>query len=164
MRKPIAAVAVLALSLFGCASMKSDSGMGRATVNITDPDVQIRQISSIPSAASHVEGAIPIQYELRVRNNAAQVITLKEVTLQSMGYGGYDLVPTSRPFTLTIEPAAIQAVQFWVPANVQQASLVGANGPVTLRVTAHFDSPLGQFQRVSVQQVNAFADINGNNR
>lgn len=161
MRNAIAAVAVLALSLAGCASMKSDSGLGAAKVAIPDPDVQIVQVSSVPSAASHVEGGIPIEYELRVRNNASQAITLKQVTLQSMGYGAYDLSPTSRPFTLVVQPAATEGVRFWVPANVQNASLVGANGPVTLRVTTHFDSPVGQFQRVSVQQVNPHADITG---
>jgi hypothetical protein len=157
------AVALLALSVGGCASMQSDSGKGRATVAVADPDVEIRQISSVPTAAQHVEGGIPVQYELRVRNNAAHAITLKQITIQSMGYGGYDIGPVSRPFSLTVQPASIDAVQFWAPANVENASLVGANGPVTLRVTTKFDSPVGQFQRISVQQVNANADISGQN-
>ena len=163
MRNWIAAVAVLALSLGACASMQSDSGKGRAAVAVADPDVQIRQISSLPIVAQHVEGGIPVQYELRIRNNAAHDITLKQITIQSMGYGGYDVGPVSRPFSMTVQPAAIEAVQFWVPANIENASLVGANGPVTLRLTTSFDSPVGQFQRVSVQQVNATADINGQN-
>ena len=51
-----------------------------------------------------------------------------------------------------------------MPANIQTTSLVGANGPVTLRVTAFFDSPEGQFKQVVVQQVNATTGVDGSNK
>jgi len=134
--------------------MQSDSGKGRANVEVPLPGLEIRQISGVPSAARHVEGGLPVQYAFLVQNRASQPITLKRVNLVSMGYGAYD-VSASMPFKTIVQPGQTETVQFWAPANVSNTSLVGANGPVTLRVTAQFDSPLGQFQEVVVQQVNA---------
>ncbi|MGZ5493630.1 MAG: hypothetical protein ACXW3E_09185 [Thermoanaerobaculia bacterium] len=162
MRK--SAVAVIVLLLAACSSMKSDSGLGATKVNIAKPEMQIRQLSTVAVAARYVEGGLPIQYALKVLNHAGEPITLKQVTVSSMGYGAYDVPQTSRPFSAVIQPEQTQVVDFWVPANVENVSLVGANGPVTLRVVAYFDSPVGQFQEIVVQQVNANTGIDGSNR
>ena len=162
MRVSAAALAVLLVS--GCASMQSDSGKGATQVNITKPELLIQQLSTVPVAARHIEGGLPIQYALRILNHAGEPITLKQVNVVSMGYGAYDVPSTSRPFHATVQPEQTSAVDFWVPANISSASLVGANGPVTLRVTAFFDSPDGQFQQIVVQQVNAGTGVDGNNQ
>ncbi|HSP17592.1 MAG TPA: hypothetical protein VLV78_22800 [Thermoanaerobaculia bacterium] len=161
MRSSLFAVALVLLS--GCSSMQSDSGMGSAKVDIAEPQLLIRQISTVPAAAQHIEGGIPVQYSLAVQNRAAQPITLKQVGVVSMGYGAYNVSGT-RPFKTVIQPGQTEVVQFWVPANIDNASLVGANGPVTLRVTTRFDSPLGQFQNIVVQQVNATTGVEGSNQ
>jgi hypothetical protein len=153
----------LFLLLAGCASMQSDSGKGATKVDIAKPELQIRQLSSVPVAARHVEGSLPIQYALAVLNHAGEPITLKSVNVVSMGMGAYDVPSTSRPFKTLIQPEQTSSVDFWIPANVSN-TLVGANGPVTLRVTAFFDSPVGQFQQVVVQQVNANTGIDGSNQ
>jgi hypothetical protein len=158
-------LAVLALFvLWSCASMKSDSGKGAANVNIPKPDMQIQQLSTVPPAARHIEGSIPIQYALAVQNHAGGPITLKQVSVVSMGYGAYDVPSTSRPFQALIQADQTQIVDFWVPANITTTSLVGANGPVTLRITATFDSPEGQFQHMVVQQVNSTTGVDGSNQ
>ncbi len=162
MKKSAVVLSVLILS--ACASMQSDSGKGAARVNIPLPDLQIQQLSTVPVAARHIEGALPVQYALAIRNHAGEPITLKQVSLVSMGYGAYDVPSTSRPFKALIQPDQTQVVDFWVPANIQSTSLVGANGPVTLRITAYFDSPDGQFQQVVVQQVNASTGVDGANQ
>jgi len=162
MKKSTLAVALVVLS--SCASMKSDSGKGSAGVKIPLPDMQIQQLSTVPGAARHIEGGLPIQFALAVQNHAGGPITLKQVNVVSMGYGAYDVPSTSRPFKALIQSDQTQIVDFWVPANIQTASLVGANGPVTLRVTAFFDSPEGQFQQVVVQQVNATTGVDGSNQ
>lgn len=161
-KSTLAVIAVLVLS--SCASMKSDSGKGSTTVNIPRPDLQIQQLSTVPAAARHIEGGLPIQYALAVQNHAGGPITLKQVNVVSMGYGAYDVPSTSRPFKALILSDQTKIVDFWVPANIQNTSLVGANGPVTLRVTAYFDSPDGQFQQVIVQQVNATTGVDGSNQ
>ena len=154
MRKSLAVLAVVLL-FTACASMKSDSGLGNAKVSITKPDIRIMQLSSVPAAARHVEGNLPIHYRMRVSNRSAEPITIKQVSVQSMGYGAYNVDLTSRPFKTRVEPDQFQEVEFWVPARIDDASIVGANGPVTLRATVQFDSPVGQFQQIVVQQVNS---------
>ena len=163
MRKSAVAVIVLLLAT-ACSSMKSDSGLGATKVDIAKPEMLIEQLSTVPVAARHVEGALPIQYALKVLNHASDPITLKQVTVMSMGYGAYDVPQTSRPFSVVVQPEQTRVVDFWVPANVQNVSLVGANGPVTLRVIAYFDSPVGQFQQIVVQQVNAKTGMDGGNQ
>ena len=81
-----------------------------------------------------------------------------------MGYGAYDVPSTSRPFKAVIQSDQTQVVDFWVPANIKNTSLIGANGPVTLRITASFDSPDGQFQQTVVQQVNSSTGVDGANQ
>jgi hypothetical protein len=162
MRKSAVAVVILLLAA-ACSSMKSDSGLGAAKVNVVKPEIQIQQLSNVPVAAQHIEGGLPIQYALKVLNHASNPITLKQVTVVSMGYGAYDVPQTSRPFSAVVQPEQIQVVDFWVPANIGNVSLVGANGPVTLRVVASFDSPVGQFQQIVIQQVNANTGIDGSN-
>lgn len=161
-KSTLALVALFGLS--SCASMQSDSGKGAASVNIPKPDMQIQQLSSVPVAAAHIEGGLPVQYALAVQNHASGPITLKQVNVTSMGYGAYDVPSTSRPFKAVIQPDQTQIVDFWVPANISNTSLVGANGPVTLRVTATFDSPDGQFQHIVVQQVNPTTGVDGANQ
>jgi hypothetical protein len=163
MRKSAVAVAAL-LIVSGCSTMQSDSGKGRAKVAVPEPALQIQQLSTVPSAAQHIEGVLPVQYALQVVNNAAEPITLKQVSVVSMGYGAYNVPQTSQAFKSVIEPQQSQVVDFWVGANIKTTSLVGANGPVTLRVTAIFDSPDGQFQKIVVQQVNANTGLDGSNQ
>lgn len=143
MRK--AALAALLLTLTACAS-------SRATVQLTKPEMRIVQTSAIPAAARHVSGNIPVSYALRVANRSDETITLKRVTLQSVGAGAYS-VSTSLPFDVTIAPAQYQIVEFSAGA-VASTSVVGVNGPVSLRVIAHFNSPVGEFDEIVVQQVN----------
>ena len=143
MRK--AALAAFLLTLTACAS-------SRATVQITKPEMRIVQTSAIPAAARHVSGNIPVSYALRVANRSDETITLKRVTLQSVGAGAYS-VSTSLPFDVPIAPAQFQIVEFSAGA-VASTSVVGVNGPVSLRVIAHFNSPVGEFDEIVVQQVN----------
>jgi hypothetical protein len=137
--------ALAALLLTACAST-------RATVQITKPEMRIVQTSAIPAAARHVAGNIPVSYALRVANRSDETITLKRVTLQSVGAGAYS-VSTSLPFDVTIAPSQYQIVEFSAGA-VASTSVVGVNGPVSLRVIAHFNSSVGEFDEIVVQQVN----------
>ena len=154
---------ILAVALFtlACASMNSDSGLGRATVSLAKPDILIEQVSSVPAVARHVEGGIPVRYQLRVENKSKEPITMKSVTVNSMGYGAYRVETTSRPFQTVVAPDNFQVVEFWVPAFIDNASIMGANGPVTLRLAVQFDSPVGQFQEVVTRQVNAMPGREG---
>lgn len=119
------------------------------------------QTSNIPAAARHTDGPLTVHYAMRVENNALATIKLKQVTVQSISEGAYYVAPTSKPFDLPIESKQRQEVEFWVTGR-PSGSVVGANGPVTLRVTCVFESATGEkFQHIVMQRVNERASITG---
>jgi len=137
-----------ALFLAACASSSS-----RAPV--PEPEIQLEQLSTVAPAAVHNSGAITLQYRVTIHNVADTTLTLRHVDLNSIGSGAYDLAPTSRAFTLQIPPGHTESVQFWTSGSIGDPTILGANGPVTIRVVAGFDSPAGSFQSVVTQQVHA---------
>ncbi len=158
MRKAIAAAVVLVIAA-GCSS-SSGSGTSTSAAKIANPEIVLVQTSGVPIAARHSDGPLSVHYAMRVENRADELIKLLRVTVQSVGDGAYYVSPTSRPFEVSIDAKQREEVQFW--ASVRPAgTLVGANGPVTLRVTCQFDSPAGKFQHTVVQVVNERAGITG---
>jgi len=153
MHKHILVALVLMAALAGCASSRSDSGLGNAKVNIIEPELTFTQTSIVPQVARDITGNVPVHYQVRVANRSGEPITLTRIEVQSIGAGAYDLAPQSRPFKQLIAPDHFEIVEFWAPATIEDATVYVANGPVTLRAIAHFDSPVGQFQQVVVQQV-----------
>lgn len=151
MRKTLAASVVLVV-LAACSS-----GAGNT---YPKPVIQLVQTSSMPTAARHTDGALTIHYAMRVENRAAETLTLRQVTVQSVSEGAYYVAPTSKPYDVAVSPGAKEDVELWVSAQ-PAGSIVGANGPVTLRVTCLFDSPAGTFQQIVMQRVNERTAING---
>jgi len=145
MRKAVA----LALLFAACAS--------NSKAPVTRPEVRIAQISGVPVAARHVTGPIPVQYAVRVTNRASEPITLKRIDVSSMADGAYTVRASSTPFNVTIAPEKHGEVDFWANAIVEQATISGANGPVTLRLVLFFDTPVGPFEEIVVRQVNESA-------
>jgi hypothetical protein len=155
MRNAIAAV-VLFVVAAGCASGGGDT----SSTPSTRPEILLVQTSELPPAARFTDGALTVHYALRVENRAGAPITLRQVTLQSISEGAYNVSPTSKPFDVTIGPAQREEIEMWVTASPGR-SLVGANGPVTMRVTCNFDSANGKFQEIAVRRVNERTGING---
>lgn len=142
------AALLFSIPFLGCAT-------NNAKVDLLEPDFRIVQTSATAQAARHITGGIAVEYYAEILNRSAETITLKRIQVESMGYGGYDLEPSSRPFDIPIPANQLAAVRFWVPAHISQTTIVGANGPVTLRAKVEFDSADGMFQKIYVQQVNA---------
>lgn len=143
----------LAVTFAGCASQgAADSGNERASI-------QIIQTSGVPSAARHVEGVLQVEFALRLTNRTAEQVKLKRITLQSQSQGAYH-ISHSMPYDVTIPAGAAEDVTFRGPAQTGQ-SLVGVNGPVTLRVTAEFEGSAGKFREIATRVVNADASITG---
>lgn len=159
MRKAIAASVVL-LVVAGCSSGAGNSNSANAAEQTDKTEIRLTQLNEIPIAARYTDGMLSIHYALRVENITAEAITLNRVTVQSVSIGGYSVSPTSKPFNVAIEPKQKQEVEFWVPALAGN-SVVGANGPVTLRITCVFDSPKGKFQQIAMQRVNEYTSITG---
>lgn len=153
MRK-LLAVSLLLLTA-ACASQRTN-----ATRHLADPGIQIVQMNGVPPAARFVQGGLNVQYAVRVTNHADEAIKLRRVTVQSMSEGAYHVGPHSVAYDLTVAPQQAQDVQFWAPAQTG-SSLVGANGPVTLRVTCEFQSQYGAFQQIVTRVVNDRTSITG---
>jgi hypothetical protein len=155
MRKAIAAIAVLVL--VGCASSSDTTD----STSPTKPGILLVQTSNVPAVARHTDGPLTVHYAMRVENHALETIKLRQVTVQSVSEGAYYVTPTSKPYDLPIESKQKQEVEFWVTAR-PAGSVVGANGPVTLRVTCVFESATGErFQHIVMQRVNERASITG---
>ncbi|MFL6244637.1 MAG: hypothetical protein ACJ74H_01330 [Thermoanaerobaculia bacterium] len=153
MRKTIAALAVLVV--IGCSSTSNSAS------NATSPEILLVQTSNVPAAARYTDSPLQIHYAMRVENRALEPITLKQVTVQSVSEGAYFVAPTSKPYDLQINAKERQEVEFWVSATPGR-SVVGANGPVTLRVTCRFQNATGAtFQEIVMQRVNERASISG---
>ena len=152
MRK-LVAVPVLLLFLTACASSSN------ATAKLLKPEIRIQQISGVPAAAQHVEGGLSVQFALRVANRSEEPITLQRVSIQSLSEGAYH-VNSAVPFDVRVHPGQFEIVEFWAPARTG-LSLVGANGPDTLRVTTQFDSAVGKFQQIVTQVVNDRTSVTG---
>jgi hypothetical protein len=159
MRKAIAASVIFFVAA-ACSSGSGTTSNGAARAKIANPEILVVQTSNVPIAARHSDGALSIHYAMRVQNRAAETIKLRQVTVQSISEGAYSVAPTSKPFDLAIEPEQRQEVEFWVSAR-PSGTLIGANGPVTLRITCQFDSSAGKFQHIVTQLVNERAAITG---
>lgn len=148
-------VVALAVAFLGaCASSRAHSSRPHAQIAIV-------QTSNVPAVARHVTGGLAIHYAARVGNPFSEKITLTRISVQSITQGAYTVGPHSVPFNVVIAPDTAQDVQFWAPAQAGN-SIVGVNGPVTLRVVAEFDSePYGRFQEIVTRVVNQSASITG---
>ncbi len=147
MRKLLGAALLLAAA---CTS-------SRATAPVTSPEIRIAQTTGVPAAARHIAGPITVRYGVRIANRATEPITLKQISVQSVSSGAYDVRPQSKPFNEVIAPNTSKTVEMWVNGNIADPTILGANGPVSLRLLVHFDSPKGEFDEVVVQPVNALA-------
>ena len=150
---------LIAASFFVLAAAACTSA-GSKAYGVSKPDIRITQVSGVPVAARHVEGGITVQYALRVGNNAKTPITLRRVTLQTVTDGAYYVNSNSTPFDTAIPAGESREVKFWVPATAG-VSIVGANGPVTLRLQCEFASEGGQFQEIVIRNVNTGTSIVG---
>jgi hypothetical protein len=158
---------MLALSLVllgACASSSGNTATASAKQkkDAMRPQIQIVQTSGLAIAARYMNGAFSVRYAVRVMNPSQELITLRRVTVQSVTEGAYQVGPFSMPFDVAVAATQHQDVQFWVPAETGYYSVVGANGPVTLRVVCEFDSKKdGRFQHVVMRVVNSRASVTG---
>jgi hypothetical protein len=119
-----------------------------------DPEMTIYQLSNVASVARNDQGPLSVQFALEVRNRGKEPLHLARVTVQSIGYGAYELPSHSQGFDDLIPAGQSSTVKFWA-SGYTNPSVVGANGPVTLRVSAEFGPDGNHYQRTVVQTVNA---------
>lgn len=146
---------VLLVVIAGCASSSSSSS---AKSPVTPPTVDIVQIYG-PADLNYSRGisTIDAQYGLAITNTASDPITLKHVTLESVGGGTIRMRREDRAFNNEIPPG--QTGQAVVTARVFfQSDNSGSptREPITLRATLSFDSPKGTFNRIVQKMIGQF--------
>jgi hypothetical protein len=151
--KQLAVLPFLLLFAAACGSYSDN-----ATAKLIKPDLAIEQLGQTTYSGrdhnmSPNVGAAPVNLRLLVRNNSNENIHLKRIEIVSVGRGAYTVDNQAKPYKVDIAPEQTEAVEIWVPTVVQN-SVSGAQGPVTLRVTAYFDSPVGQFREIYIRTVN----------
>ena len=123
-------------------------------VGIATPEIQIQQLNNLPNFYNQMTGPVSVNFRVAIHNIAPEAITLYQLRLESLGAGGgFSLQPTERPFNKIIQPDGISTVEMWAPANADD-TVLGPNGPVTLRTIAFFHSRLGSSQKIYVTQLN----------
>lgn len=99
-------------------------------------------------------GGVSVQYRVTIHNTRSETIKVRRVDMQSVGMGAYTLPSFSRAFDDTLGPNETKSVDVWGAANIDDVTIVGANGPVTIRTIVRFEDATGRsFQSVVVQQV-----------
>jgi len=146
---PFLAVAARA----GCSSIDN------AQVDCIPHEIALRQLGGPGLAGSQVTGGVSVNFRVSVYNPSGETITLKRLDFATIGQGAYNVAGASRPFGKTLVPDQRIELDTWLPAD-SEGSIIGNNGPVTMRVTAFFDSEVGQFRKVYTINVNT--DLNPN--
>jgi len=149
MRTRLRLVSLTVLLLAACTS-SIDS---KPPVGIIPPELEIRQLGGSGVAASQVSGPTPVNFRIQVFNPSSEDIELQRVEFQTVGYGAYTISNTSRPFDKPLPSNKTIEVDTWIGAFAND-TIIGVNGPATLRVTAYFKSPFGVFKQVYTKEVN----------
>lgn len=152
--KRFAALAIASF-IFACTSSTNPAG---TPDGLAKPDLAIEQINrttySGRSATGRSDmGGAPVNFRIVIRNNSAEPIKLRQIEVSSITQGAYTVQSTQRPYQVDIAPKEINAVEMWAPAYVEN-TIGGGQGPVTLRVIAHFESEFGKFREVYIRTVN----------
>lgn len=145
---------LIALALIGCASAAPVADKAP----LSEPDVRITQTSRVPEVAAHQSGPISVRYRVDLGNRSKENIKVKRIDLQSLGEGAYSLPALTRPFAVELKPGESKFVELWGPAYIIDPTILGANGPVTIRLTVYYNTPAGPTQSVTIRQVHPLGD------
>lgn len=122
------------------------------------PVVDVVQIYG-PSDINYSRGisSVDAQYGLEITNPSTDPITLKHVTLESVGGGSIRMRREDRAFNNEIPPgqtgqAVVNARVFFQSDNSGSPT----REPITLRATLSFDSPKGPFNRIVQKMIGQF--------
>lgn len=112
---------------------------------LAGPEVTIEQQSRVDSLQITVDTGLPVEYALNVTNPFDHPIKLTSVEIETVGQSGaYSMKRVRHAFDAEVAPHATQTfpLRAWVQ-KLQQTDVGEANGPVTVRGIARFDSPNG---------------------
>lgn len=145
-------LARLSLTLFCAAAFSCAS---KPKIDIVKPDMALVQVAGAGDVGFR-SGTIDMQFALQVQNRSDVPITLRTVTLSSLGTGGaYRIISEEDRFAHTLQPHQAGQVTFWTRAVATSDRLEGTE-PVRVRAVAYFESPKGQFTQILTQELGQF--------
>ena len=96
--------------------------------------------------------SLPIYFEIDVLNESSEPITLERAQIASSGSGSYEILSRTEFFRTKIAPGEVGTIS--LPATVRVFSVrTSAMEPISVRAMVYFDSPLGKFRRIVIQQL-----------
>lgn len=137
-------------------SLVLTSACSSAAARLLAPELAIARVGGQTSTTQNVAGGLPVEIRASVSNPSGETIVLRRLTVMSLAEGGVTIPSTSRPFDVTIPSTETRTVDFWVPGYVSElaaAGSVGSNAPITVRISALFDTPFGSMQKTYIEQI-----------
>ena len=135
MRIVVAAAALAALAVMGCASSDS-AGRGPG------PTIDIRQTTAVLPVSASMSSSVPVDYAIAVTNPLDTPVTLLSLEIETVGYSGsYAMKRVKHAFSQIIPPKGTEtlAIRAWVQP-LQQNTRGEVVAPVSIRGSARFDS------------------------
>ncbi len=111
--------------------------------------VDIEQLDT-PPTGFYYPGVVNIRYQVTVSNGTDQPVTLRRVDLRTPGSGAYIMRSPNVMLNLKVPPKTAASTTFFAWGQALGGNL-HANEPVTLSMTAYFESPKGSFLRTRNQ-------------
>lgn len=121
---------------------------------ILQPELELVQLIG-PEELNYQQGQIEIQYGLRIANRSSEPISLRQIQIESLSAGGpYRLRRETYYFNREVKPNELADITFWAKAfSTGDFASIDATAPVTVRGTAYFQSPAGDFRQVFVKML-----------
>jgi hypothetical protein len=130
------AVIIALLTLFGCSS---------STPSLIEPDVAVRVAGGFPAMRAGVD--VPMTFDIYVRNNSAEPMTILQARLESWGTVSYSVRSRLEYFQETIPPGQTAKVTMSGTARANSTRSASAER-LTVRLQIMFESPYGRRQKV----------------
>ena len=147
---PAFASIALILLCSGCASVGATyNGKHQATAVLGDADgsttdkLEFAIEQNEPPHTMQGTRMISVPFEMVFRNVSVTDLTVKRISLESLGGGPVEVVPTRWNYDRTIRPGQTGRIEFWAKMNVGNSQL-GLKTPLVTRSTVLFTDATGE--------------------
>lgn len=127
--------------------------------DVLRPQVAIVQTSTL-GESNYQPGAVELYYQVVVKNNSSETITLRQLDMNTVSSGAYTVNSNAIVLNQRIEGLTTGSAPFHI-RGYQRGGRVGAMEPVLVRVIAYFDSAAGPFHHVFTQRIDPGTSASG---
>lgn len=113
--------------------------------------------TAFPMTFRGERGDVDVSFRITITNRSEAPITVKRLTLQSMGGDTYRLETSSRKYDKTIAPMARESFKFWAPAVATEATATRA--PLVVRTTVELQADGTRLREVFNRRVNGSVSV-----